>query len=151
MNGWARIAGWAALTALLAACGSPVLDRFRKKPDAAATTVDGIAVLSPGADTIRPRPRGSVGAATPAGGEVRLGETIGGLGDPARPGLWVQTPLVTSERPGRVVWKDNGNAISVTLLPKDPASGPGSLVSLEAMRALGLPLTGLATLIVHGS
>ena len=138
-------------TLLLAtACSVPVLDRFRRAPDAGSPPDGAIAVNVPDADTIRPRARATSAApVTATGEEVRLGETVVGL-DATRPGAWLLTPLVTAERPGRVVWKDNGNSIAVTLLPKDPASGEGSLISLEAMRALGLPLGGLATLIVYG-
>jgi hypothetical protein len=132
-------------------------------------------VLAPDADTLRPRHR--PGTAMTAGGpgfvegrqadaldtssagekaaalatgdaaaERELGRTVATLGDVAQQGFWLKTPLVATETEGRVVWADNGNAVKVTLMPR-PGSG-GSQISLAAMRALGVPLTALAELIV---
>lgn len=73
-----------------------------------------------------------------AGLEAR---TVAALGDPARPGAWMETPLVTSERPGQVHYGDQG--VNVTLIPAGGPPTGGSSLSLEAMQALGLPLTEL--------
>ncbi|TFL17965.1 hypothetical protein DR046_12460 [Jannaschia formosa] len=78
-------------------------------------------------------------AAASTGGE--LGTVTVSLGDPAEPGLWVKSGLVSSEQPGTVRTGD-GEAISVTLRPIGSGSG-GPQISLAALRALGLPITGL--------
>jgi len=67
--------------------------------------------------------------------------TIVSLGDPARQGSWLETPLVTSEQAGQVRWADKG--VNVTLIPVEGEPTAGSRMSLEAMQALGLPLTDL--------
>ncbi|WP_298431094.1 D-galactarate dehydratase [uncultured Jannaschia sp.] len=77
-------------------------------------------------------------AAAPAGGE--LGTVTVALGDPADPGLWVKSDLVSADTPGTVRTGD-GDAIAVTLRPL--GSDGGAQISLPALRALGLPLTGL--------
>lgn len=84
-------------------------------------------------------------AAAPASGD--LGTTIATLGDPSRPGLWLETPLVSTQTPGRIV-TEGGNALEVTLIPSGGLPGSGSRISLAAMQALGLGLTDLATLTV---
>lgn len=135
----------------------------------------GIAALEPGADTIRPvaRPNGQgqapdQNAATVEefdtttdaertaaqsdnanSAEVEIGRTIASLGNPAEPGFWLETPLVTQAKQGRVVNPANGNSVAVDLIA---AGGPvtgGSRISLAAMRLLGLELTGLPELIVY--
>lgn len=132
-------------------------------------------VLRPGPDDLRPVPR--PGAAPPPppegartveefdtttgaeraaalsapqpGTERRLGRTIASLGDPARPGFWLQTPLVSAPAKGRVVHPETGVSVAVDLLPVEGPATAGSLISLAAMRLLGVPLTGLPELIVH--
>ncbi len=72
-----------------------------------------------------------------------LGTSIASLGNPARPGFWLETPLVSSPAKGRVEYPVNGKWVAVDLIPIDgPASG-GSRISLAAMRLLEAPLTGL--------
>lgn len=93
---------------------------------------------------------GAPAAAGAAAGEERLGVTIASLGDPGRKGFWLETPLVAEERQGRVVWADNGNSVAVTLIPSGGAPGSGSRISLEAMQALGIPLTALPRIVVIG-
>ncbi len=87
-------------------------------------------------------------AAAPAGGG-RLGTTIASLGDPAEPGFWLKTPLVTEPRQGRVVYAVSGRSVQVQLLPSGGPAGGGSQVSLAAMRLLDAPLTGLPELEVY--
>ncbi len=108
---------------------------FRRGGDTAAPVVAEI----PGDETPRPVARPDGGseapgdpAPTPAG---RLGETVATLGDPTRPGLWLETPLVSTETPGRVV-AENGNSLDLTLLPIEGDAGAGSRLSLAAMRAI---------------
>jgi len=83
-------------------------------------------------------------------GEVNLGRTVAALGDVAEAGLWLKTPLVLAEQDGRIVWADSGASINVRLMPSAGETGSGSQISLAAMRALGVPLTALAELIVFG-
>ena len=75
--------------------------------------------------------------------------TIAGLGDPVRAGLWMETPLVTSQRQGRVVVAGSARGAQVTLIPVAGPAGGGSRLSLEAMRVLNVPLTDLVTLDVY--
>lgn len=77
------------------------------------------------------------------------GRTVAGLGDPGKPGMWLQTPLVSSARSGKVVMVRTGKTAQVSLLPLDgPATG-GSQLSLEAYKKLGAPLTQLVELDVY--
>ncbi len=84
-------------------------------------------------------------AATPTG---QLGTTVASLGSPTEGGLWLETPLVDEPTQGRVEY--NGQSVSVQLRPSGGEPGSGSQISLEAMRALGAPLTGLPELTVYG-
>jgi len=68
--------------------------------------------------------------------------TIAGLGDPGRDGLWMETPLVSARRNARVT-APNGKSVVVTLEPISGSAGQGSRLSIDGMRALGLPLTEL--------
>ena len=72
-------------------------------------------------------------------------QTIASLGDPTVPGLWMETPLVSSRRNARLT-APNGKSIVVTLEPISGAAGQGSRLSIDGMRALGLPLTELVEL-----
>ncbi len=80
--------------------------------------------------------------------ERKLGNTIASLGAVGEPGFWLKTPLVSKPAKGRVVWADNGNSVSLTLLPKPGKATSGSQISLAAMRSLEIPLTALPDLIV---
>lgn len=75
--------------------------------------------------------------------------TVAGLGDPARAGLWMETPLVRAQGPGRVVVAGTARAAPVTLIPVDGSVGGGSRLSLQAMQVLNVPLTDLVTLDVY--
>lgn len=86
-------------------------------------------------------------APAPSAASGSLGTTVASLGDPTRPGLWLETPLVSAETAGTLV-AENGNRIDVTLIPSGGAAGSGSRISVAAMQALGLGLTDLATLTV---
>ena len=72
--------------------------------------------------------------------------TVAGLGDPSRPGLWLETPLVQSEGQGRVRLLSGGASVVVTLLPAPGPATAGSRLSLSAMRQLGAPLSDLVEL-----
>ena len=77
------------------------------------------------------------------GAGARVGRTVATLGNPADPGFWLETPLVTSARPGRVVSVATGASVQVELRPIEGEPGAGSRISLPALRLLGVGLTGL--------
>jgi hypothetical protein len=83
-------------------------------------------------------------AAADTAGDALLGRSVVSLGDPARPGFWIETPLVTSATSGRVVFAGTGQSSQVDLIPIDGPPTAGSRMSLAAMRLIGVPLTGLA-------
>ena len=89
----------------------------------------------------------AVGPTDPGGDGRFLGFSVTSLGDAADPGLWLETPLVAEEGPGRVVAED-GQTIAVTLRPSGGDAGSGSRLSLAGFQALGLELTALPTLTV---
>lgn len=74
------------------------------------------------------------------------GITIASLGLLNQDGLWLSTPLVTSETQGRVVVEKTGAALNVALLPNGAPSGSGSQLSIAAMQALGVSITDLVEL-----
>lgn len=85
--------------------------------------------------------------ASPGGDGLILGFAVASLGDATQPGLWMETPLVSAEGPGRVVGPD-GRTVAVTLRPSGGGPGTGSRLSIQAMQALGLDLTSLPTVTV---
>lgn len=110
--------------------------------------------MAPGAETPRPEARaGDDPAATGTaeaeaeGGGLILGFAVASLGDASVPGLWMETPLVSTEGPGRVVGPD-GRTVAVTLRPSGGGPGTGSRLSLQAMQALGVDLAALPTVTV---
>lgn len=152
-----------AATPLAPAVTSAVTPAIR--PPAAPVTVS--ATPLPGSDIIAPEPSSpgdplapppeaegiAIGepnpAAPPPAADGRLGTTVASLGSPAETGLWLETPLVSEAQAGRIEY--NGQSVSVQLRPSGGEPGSGSQISLEAMRALGAPLTGLPELAVYGS
>lgn len=68
------------------------------------------------------------------------------LGDPTRPGFWLETPLVEAPAQGRVELAATGKSAQVELIPIAGAASAGSRISLPAMRLIEAPLTDLATL-----
>lgn len=93
-------------------------------------------------DTTTPEARAAA-AQAPAQAEMALGTTIASLGDPTRPGFWLETPLVSVITQGRVVFPPTGQSAQVELLPIDGPPTAGSRLSLAAMRLIEAPLTGL--------
>lgn len=79
-----------------------------------------------------------------------LGTTVASLGAVSEPGLWLKTPLVAAEQPGRVR-VPGGTAVAVRLLPIEGPDTAGSRISLGAMQALGVSLGDLPTLEVLGA
>ncbi len=88
--------------------------------------------------------------AADTGGETLLGQSIVTLGAPAKPGFWLETPLVSTPRPGRVVATATGESVLVDLIPIDGPDGAGSRISLAALRLLGVGLAGLHEMQVYG-
>ncbi|TMV07974.1 hypothetical protein FGK63_11015 [Ruegeria sediminis] len=78
-------------------------------------------------------------------------QTIAGLGDPTKPGRWLETPLVKTEMNGRIVVQRTGAQAYVALVPAPGAEGAGSRLSLEAMQALLVPLDQLVELDVYSN
>ncbi|SHH27058.1 hypothetical protein [Marivita hallyeonensis] len=93
-------------------------------------------------DTTTAEERQAAAAATGTA-ERSVGATIVSLGDPARPGFWIETPLVSSAGQGRVLYPGTGQSAQVELIPIDGPATAGSRMSLPAMRLVGAPLTGL--------
>lgn len=81
----------------------------------------------------------------PASGGAALGTTVVSLGSATEPGLWLKTPLVKSEQPGRVTNPSTGKSAAVTLIPLDGPATAGSRMSLPALRLIGASLTDLTT------
>jgi hypothetical protein len=128
---------------LVPGCG--MLDRVMP---GLASDAPASAAQTPDAATPRPQARPDVRPGPVTGGN--LGTTVAALGDPTQPGFWLRTPLVVAERPGVVRY--GGQAVAVTLIPlPDAAPGAGSQLSLQAMRALGAPLTELVEIGVDAS
>lgn len=76
--------------------------------------------------------------------------TVAGLGDPTEPGLWMETPLVTANQTARVR-SATGAEVTLTLRPIAGEASAGSRLSIDAMRALGVPLTELVELQVSAA
>ena len=91
-------------------------------------------------DTTTAEERAAAAAPAATVAEQALGSTIVSLGNPAQPGFWLETPLVTTAAKGRVVYPGTGETVQVDLIP---ITDGGSRLSLPAMRLLGVPLTDL--------
>lgn len=96
-------------------------------------------------DTTSPEERKAAAAAPQPAGERLLGDTVASLGDPSRPGFWLETPLVSAPAKGRVVFPGSGKSAQVDLIPIDGPKTAGSRISLAAMRLIEAPLTDLPT------
>jgi len=88
-------------------------------------------------------------AAVKRGQGRKLGQTVASLGDPAKPGLWIETPLAAKASKGRVVYPVNGKAVELDLIPIDGPATAGSRMSLAALRVIEAPLTDLPTVEVY--
>ncbi|MEM8577357.1 MAG: hypothetical protein AAGF60_05860 [Pseudomonadota bacterium] len=134
------------LPLLLAGCASGLSPFARPEAEAPAPQAE-LAPLPE--DGVRPQARPADGAtpdgaaqaqasAAPAGA---LGTTVASLGSPAEPGLWLKTPLVSAQQPGRISY--GGASAQVTLIPLDGPVTAGSRMSIAAFQALGAALTDL--------
>ena len=117
--------------------------RAAPKPPAAARTAEQFDTTS-AAD----RAKAAAAPADPTG-ERRLGVTVATLGDPSKPGFWLETPLAAQPGTGRVVFPGTGQSSQVELIPIDGPATAGSRISLAAMRLIGAPLTGLPEIEVY--
>ncbi|NOD61813.1 MULTISPECIES: hypothetical protein [unclassified Ruegeria] len=136
------------LCVLAAGCDTvrSTTDRVFGRSDAPAQTVADVETATAVSEEIlEPEPV----SARPSWAGART--TIAGLGDPTTPGRWMQTPLVESEVTARVVVPRTGAQAYITLVPiPGPASG-GSRLSLDAMRALLVPLDELVEVEVYAN
>lgn len=126
---------------LLAACGGlPFLRSADTPPPGPPDVVqeDPAETADLPADETGGKPADQVGA-----GPQR---TVASLGDPAQSGLWLKTPLVTSQRPGKIKVVASGAMADVTLIPLAGDAGAGSRLSLQAMQALGVSPADLVEL-----
>jgi hypothetical protein len=101
-------------------------------------------------DTTTKEQREAASRVPAAGGETKLGTTIGSLGNPSEGGLWIKTPLVKERAMGRIVNPTTKKSAKVELIPLT-GGGSGSQVSLPALQLLGVSLTDLPTLEVYKS
>lgn len=97
-------------------------------------------------DTTTAADRAEAAAPTDASNGAPLGTTIASLGDPADPGFWAETPLVSEVRQGRLTYPATGKSVQVELRPSGGEAGSGTRVSLPALRVLEAPLTALPEL-----
>ena len=139
------------MSAALTGCG--LVPNGLKKP---ATLADDVSVSESveASDQTRPQARpdaaptaASTEIAKPAVASGGLGSTIASLGSPAEPGLWLKTPLVSTQSSGKVSYK--GKTIAVTLIPIEGPKTAGSRLSLQGFQALGAPLTDLVEVQVN--
>ncbi|MFZ5961322.1 hypothetical protein ACOXXX_00080 [Thalassococcus sp. BH17M4-6] len=115
------------------AAAAPVISRT---PPPAARTVEDF-------DTTTAEERAAAAAPAEPAGERSLGTTVASLGDPARPGFWLETTLVDAPTSGRVLLPGTGKSAQVDLIP---IADGGSRISLAAMRLIGASLTDLPTI-----
>ncbi len=131
-------------------CGQiPILNLLNKKTMQADSVFKGTGAFKGPAemDVATIKEREAAIAQKPVSEAKTLGETIVSLGNPAETGFWVKTSLISNKSTGLVTDIASGKSVNVTLLPLE-GLGSGSQISLSAMRALGLPLTSLASVIV---
>ncbi|KAB7616304.1 hypothetical protein F9L33_06010 [Amylibacter sp. SFDW26] len=75
--------------------------------------------------------------------EQDLGKTVISLGLLDQTGFWLQTPLVSAEAEGRVLYAGTGKTANVRLIPNGAPSGSGSQMSIAAMQLLGIAISDL--------
>ena len=121
-----------------------VATRPPPRPDVAPVPVAG-ATTAAAFDTTSAADKAAALAPPPApSGERSLGKTAVALGNPAEPGFWLRSALVTAPAKGRVEVA-GGAMIAVDLIP---GTGAAQL-SLPAFRALNLPLTALPEVTIY--
>ncbi|MEO0766972.1 MAG: hypothetical protein AAFY75_13225 [Pseudomonadota bacterium] len=121
-------------------------------------TASGTANVSPvSSDVQRPvaRPEGAAprevsDSGPPEVSAGTLGRTIASLGNPGEAGMWLKTPLVSTERSARVSNPATGQSVELTLIPIEGPRTAGSRMSLAAMQAIGAPPGDLVEVDVFG-
>ncbi|CUH66958.1 hypothetical protein TG4357_02738 [Thalassovita gelatinovora] len=124
--------------------GTPPWQRQAKPPVVSQPTEETL----PAPDEIEIASLPDTGSAQPGSGGL-LGMTVASLGDPARDGFWIETPLISAPGRGRVRYPANGREVKVELLPIEGPVTAGSRLSLGAMRLLDAPLSGLPKIEVY--
>lgn len=130
-----------ALILPLAACDVALPQFGRIAAPQTSAAADPVNVRVAGADTPRPDARPEAGASAALAGD--LGTTLATLGDASVRGFWMETSQVTVPTRGRVSLP-GGTSVELDLIPSGGILGAGSRLSLQAMQALGLPLTAVA-------
>lgn len=136
----------------LSGCGELLPADMANRPETTGTTAPDTAAPPPPEsartveqfDTTTAEQRAA--AAAPEPGGRLLGTTVATLGDPGRPGFWIETTLTSNTGSGRLRYGENGKSVEVDLIP---ISSGGSRVSLAAVRVLEAPLTALLVLDVY--
>ena len=123
---------------------APISDQSWSAAPVSASTLAPAAVQSAPLASANTAPQVTASTPLAASAQSFVGQktTVVGLGDPGRDGLWMETPLVSSRRNARLT-APNGKSVVVTLEPISGDAGQGSRLSIDGMRALGLPLTEL--------
>ena len=114
---------------------------FERPADLVIVAVDPIVVMP-----ANPAPA-SDATAVPEVVASDFGTTVASLGDATEGGIWIKTPLVSKRQRGKVSTA-SGQSIEADLIPIDGPDTAGSRISLQAMLALGLPLTALPELVL---
>ena len=122
-----------------------VATRPPQRPDVVAPVPVSGATTAAAFDTTTAADKAAALAPPPApAGERSLGVTAVALGNPAEPGFWLRSGLVTAPAKGRVEVA-GGASIAVDLIP---GTGAAQL-SLPAFRALNLSLTALPEVTIY--
>ncbi|KAA2316196.1 hypothetical protein DL237_08080 [Pseudooceanicola sediminis] len=130
-----------ALAITLAGC-TQIQPTATPRPDAAPIDTGATAEAE-----ILPANEAAVSVRPPEG--PSKGRTVATLGAAGEPGLWLKTPMVTSVQKGRITAIETGTTITAQLIPINGPETAGSRLSLMAMQALGVPLTGLIEIDVY--
>ena len=129
--------------------GKPPVDavttRPQPRPGVAAPVPSSGATTAAAFDTTTAADKAAALAAPAApAGERLLGKAAVALGNPAEPGFWLRSALVSAPGKGRVEVA-GGASIAVDLIPGEGAAQ----LSLPAFRALKLPLTALPEVTIY--
>lgn len=144
LAGCDRLRREAPLGAWQEAAPAAVTPQARPVAGAAAVLAPQGARTAAAFDRTTPAERAAAVAAPATG--APLGQVVVSLGNPAEPGFWLRSSLVSAPRPGTVRLA-SGASVQVDLLPP---SGGAAQLSLAAYRALGLGLTDLPQVTVLG-
>ena len=123
--------------------GCAILERVGVGSDRADAPISEAETVLPEAAEVEETPLAPTQAEQNAPVSGSLGQTIASLGSPSEQGLWLKTPLVSAERPGRIVYATTGQSANVTLQPIEGAESSGSRISLSAIQAIGASPTDL--------